>query len=350
MNVRRLPVTLLMRVVLLAGLAIYVVGALVGWLSGSDGFHDIVIDPHELVGGEWIWLGLVPPILAIFAPFTLRWLSFLWLTPLPALLFVVGVIVYREDISAPFPFYFQEIHGLHWGIVLSLVGAALATLALILALLMVIRDRGQASSLRIRQRISQLQTSRRRVAIGLILAGAAGLIAITVAVAYDPDADRIEDRITDLVRKSEETNTDLEKRIDSGAESPARKIKAHCDGKGSEQWRCVYETEHTDGSSSSSTFTTDGSQESLVFELFGPKLAYRCFPKSQRRRWNAINNRAGVIAERIQKRIDPFSDRYEETLEADPEYRRLTAEGSRIYEEYAPSGPGEACGTLKSSR
>jgi hypothetical protein len=295
------------------------------------------------------WLGLVPPLLAAFAPFSLRWLLFLWLAPLPALLFAIGVIVYQDDITAPFPYYFQEIHGLHWGNVLSLIGAALATLALLVALVVVVRDRDQASALRLRQRLSHLSPSRRRLAIGLTLAAVAGLVAMTVAMAYDPDADRIEGRIIDLVRKSEQTNTSLEKRIDSGRETATRRIRAHCDRKGSGQWRCVYEIEHTDGSSDSSTFTTDGSQESLVFQLFGAKLAYRCFPKPVRRRWNEINDRAGAIAERIQKKIDPFSEKYEPTLEADPEYRRLTAERTRIYQEYVPAGPGEACGTLKRS-
>jgi hypothetical protein len=331
-----------------AGTGLYTVGSLVGWFSGSDGFHEVLIQPHELVGTEWIWLGLVPPLLAALAPFSLRWLSFLWLTTLPALLFVIGVIVYQDDITAPFPYYFQELHGRHWGIVLSLLGGALATLALVLALVLVVRDRDQASALRLRQRLSQLRSFRRWLAIGAILATVAGLVAITVAVAYDPDADRIEGRITDLVRKSEQTKVSLEKRINLGAQSPTRRIRAHCDRKGSGQWRCVYEIEHTDGSSNASTFTTDGSQESLVFQLFGAKFGYRCFPKPQRLRWNQIEDRAGTIGARILKKT--ASERYEQALQADPEYRRLTAEGSRIYHEYAPSGPGDACGTLKRSR
>lgn len=315
----------------------YVAGSVVGWFSGSDGFRDVLIDPDELVGGDWIWLLLLPPVVAALAPFSRRWLSFLWLAPLPALLFVIGVIVYQDDISAPFPYYFQEIEGRHWGVTLSLVGAALATLALVLALVVVVLDRDQASMLRLRERVSRLAPARQRVAVGIV--GAAG-VGLAVALVYDPQAERLEDRVTELVRRGQQADSREDPRGDGD-------IRTHCSQEDAGQWRCVYEIEYATGSAESSSFTTDGSQEDLVVSLFGTQLAYDCLPKPEKRRWNRLVHRSDAAVSRVRKQgIDPASKRFFNALRADSEYRRISAELTRLYRKYAPAGPGEPCRTL----
>lgn len=256
--------THIFRLVVLAGVVAYVVGGLAGWFSGSDGFNDALIHPHELAGGEWVWLLLMPLLLAAIAPFKVRWLSFLWLAPIPALLFAGGSMVYRDDIMPPFPYFFLKIEEQHWGLVLSLVGAALATLALAAALFVVIVDREKATALQLRKRLACMDPPRRRLTyIGALIAIGA-LVGLGITLAYDPKAERIEDRLTKLVRefplKEEQVGslTDLD-------------VRTHCERSDSRRWWCAYEIA-SDTTSSSSRFTTDGSPSDLksIISTKGP--------------------------------------------------------------------------------
>lgn len=235
----------------------YVIGGLVGWFSGNDGFNNVEIHPHELVGGEWVWLIVLPLLLAAMAPFTVRWLSFLWLTPVPALVFTVGSMVYKKDIILPLPYRFLQIEETHWGLVVSLVGAALAALALACALMVVIMDRKKASALGLRQRLSRMKRSQRRLTLALTLIVVGGLGGLVITIAYDPEARRIEKRLGELVRRSESTYQ---------ADRLLTRVnvrRTHCERIDSGQWWCTYSVEYDNDSTVGASLTTDGSTRDL---------------------------------------------------------------------------------------
>lgn len=248
----RSPVVLIVRLVILAGVTMYVVGGLTGWFTGSDGFSELRISPHELVGGQWIWLVLLPLLLATVAPFRVRWLAFLWLAPVPALLLVLGAMIFHSGITLPFPYSGWQIEGPHWGLLLSYLGAAFATLALLGALLLVALRLEPASSLGLFRRLAQVN---RRV-----LAGVSLLVVLAVAtiilISRDPETGRVEGR---LAREVKELALRCRQPYPVNKPVPVPQVRVHCDRIKPRLWQCAFDYDYSNGKDGgSASFTTDG--------------------------------------------------------------------------------------------
>jgi hypothetical protein len=97
---------------------------------------------HEFAGvvGEWAWLGAAPMLGAAFAPFTRAWLRWLWLAAVAPLLYATWAWKYKD--SAPGYPFFPSPEASHWGLWVSLVGAAVVLVALLSAFVLARRSPG----------------------------------------------------------------------------------------------------------------------------------------------------------------------------------------------------------------
>jgi hypothetical protein len=247
----------MLRIAVLVGGALYVTGGLAGWYvdtkvdPGSS--DDVPIRLHYFFGiGNWVWLIIAPTLLAAIAPFSRRWLTFLWLGPGLLLGLAVILDIEGKNASLAFPHQLLLPESRHWGLTLSLIGSSLATASLVGALILVLVKPDQASALGLYRRIRQ---ANRRLVAAVLLIVACG-IAIAVVVSRDPATNRVEHRLASRINES---LVRCHRPYPANKPIPTPHVRTHCDRVGTDRWHCVYDYEYPNGRGGGADFTTDGS-------------------------------------------------------------------------------------------
>ncbi len=128
-----------------AGAAAWLAGAWSGWFR--EEVSGELVRPHHLATTGWVWLAALPLLLAAVAPFTRRWLRWLCVAALIPLAAAAIAFVLEPGTHTEFP-YMLSLDERRLGLPLSLAGAGLAVVALVLALRAAPRDRAPAQHAR----------------------------------------------------------------------------------------------------------------------------------------------------------------------------------------------------------